>query len=1216
MVWQAIVSFFKAVGQFYVKYKVYIDAALTIGTLYVGVKGYQQARNMLAKGQDILANKQSAGGKIPVIYGTRRVGAQIVYMDVNANDSRDLYVVYALSVGEVDEIIGKTIELDGNRLTDSARFRDGGYIGSDKISSGAGSLNTVSQNGTGIDAGAGQFGTSPTSKYRYVMNLHHGAASQTADPMLVASMPNWTSAHKLNGIAYIAAHYGYDKEGIWSGVPQLTVQVRGKKVYDPRLDDTAGGSGSQRFNDVSTYAYSDNPALTFLNYITNNEYGKGLTESQINMSTFSSAANVCDTEVDNPFFGGVSKSLTWSGAAGDSFITIGGSDPNSDWWQNKIGELIDIYDNNGDGVITGKEITDIQRDEFFDQNPLYRVYFNDTLGTNYSSQTTGSSLVKIKRFHCNGYLDTNKNVMENAKELLANMRGIFLYIDGQYELQIEDTGTSSFTITDDHIIADAGISVDYGNKDKKANKVIVEFFNANKRYELDTATVLHDATPEYYSDDNDEILEIKAEFPYITDPYIAYNMGKAILTRSRKQMTIQFLGTPEMYKLNVGDIVTLSYAGTFDETKTCRVEALELQPNGLVAVSLIEYFDVYTWEVPPQEPVEELANLPSAYAVKPPTNITFTDTDSSSTGRPFLSWDEPTDFPDYQYRVNVVDSSSNQVKNTIVDVTNCDLNFLPTGSYVANITSLNTLGTESSPARFPASGTFTIGDAPTATADIQDDAIVTNKILDGNVTDAKINSITANKITAGTIDASVITVTNLDADNITSGTVATARLNVNDIISTGSIIVSGDNISDLTNDSAFINGGQVNSNVTSISGGVITTGTVNTARLNVLDIISTGNIIVTGDNVSDLTNDASYVDASGAASAAPVQSVAGATGAVSASTIITAGNIVVQGDNISTLTNNENFIDGTQVNSNVTSISGGAITTGTVAAARIDVSGVITAGSIIVSGDNISTLTNDESFIDGTQVNSNVTSISGNVITTGTINASVVNVTNINADNVSTGTLNANRIQIDNVTIDTDGSGNLIIKSDGVGTTQIADNAVTNDKVNSISATKITADQLDSARINVDTLNVKSFDNVSSTIVSHVTAGTKFPLARDGQAYVQRTSPYTGSNASFVPVTITQVRDNAGYVAIFSGVLGDVSGGRVQYSLNNSTWVNANGNTNISWSAGTYRGYTYVYTGQITTLSTSQSTVYWRVYFSGAYNHTQLSLNVMMDNTR
>ena len=119
-------------------------------TLAVGVKGFLQARQMLAKGQDILANKTSAGGKLPVIYGTRRVGTQIIYMDTNANDSRDLYVVYALAVGECEEILGKTIELDGNPLTDSARFRDGGYIGSDKISSGAGSLNTVSQNGTGM----------------------------------------------------------------------------------------------------------------------------------------------------------------------------------------------------------------------------------------------------------------------------------------------------------------------------------------------------------------------------------------------------------------------------------------------------------------------------------------------------------------------------------------------------------------------------------------------------------------------------------------------------------------------------------------------------------------------------------------------------------------------------------------------------------------------------------------------------------------------------------------------------------------------------------------------------------------------------------------------------------------------------------------------------------------------------------------------------------
>lgn len=863
--WTAVGKFFTKIGEAWAAADTLqkISYVLTSVTLAVGVKGFLQARNMLNKGQDILANKTSMGGKIPVIYGTRRVGAQIIYMDVNENDSRDMYVVYALSVGECDEILGRTIELDGNPLTDSARFRDGGYIGTDKISSGSGSLNTVSQNGTNsLNLAGGTFGTDPTAKYRYVMNLHHGAASQTADPMLVASMPNWTSSHRLDGICYIAAHYGYDKEGMWRGVPQLTVQVRGKKVFDPR-DNT------QTFGTVSTYKHSDNPALCFLDYITNNEYGKGLTESQINMPTFSSAANVCDTLVDQPYFNGSAQSVTWEGTSGDDYINITGTGANSIWWQNKIGEKIDLEDGSGNIVLDGAEIKDVQRTEFYNAQAQYSVYVNNTLGSTYSSQN-GTSLLKVKRFHCNGYLDANKNVMDNAKELLANMRGIFLYINGKYELSIEDTGSSTFSITDDHIISDSGISVDYGNKDKKANKVIVEFFNANKKYELDTATVLHDATPDYTSDDSGEVLEVKAEFPYISDPYIAYNMAKAILTRSRNQTTIQFLGTPEMYKLNVGDIVDLTYAGLGFNGKICRVEALELQSNGLVAVSLIEYFDVYTWEVPPQEPVEELSNLPSAYAVKAPTGLSFTDTDSSSTNRPFLSWDEPTDFPDHQYRVNIVDSSSNELMNKIVDTEFCDLNFLPVGSnYVASVSSINTLGVESSPATL----TFSVGDEPVVSVDLRDGAILeakladsavtTNKLLnnavssvkiaDDAVTNAKIavdaiqgdviaagaitenklatNAVTADKIAANSITSAKIVANTITASNIASNTITATQIAANTITSAeilaGTIVASDIQSGTLTSASGVFG---------AISANDITTGTLNASNVDVTNL--------------------------------------------------------------------------------------------------------------------------------------------------------------------------------------------------------------------------------------------------------------------------------------------------------------------------------------------------------------------------------------------
>jgi hypothetical protein len=1141
MVWDKVVKFFADAYAAYEASKTLqaIATVFQVVTLAVGVKGFLQARQMLNKGQDILANKTSMGGKIPVIYGTRRVGAQIIYMDVSDNDSRDMYVVYALSVGECDEILGRTIELDGNPLTDSARFRNGGYIGSDKISSGSGSLNTVSQNGTdSLNLTGGTFGTDPTAKYRYVMNLHHGTASQTADPMLVASMPNWTSSHRLDGICYIAAHYGYDKEGMWKGVPQLTVQVRGKKVFDPR-DNT------QTFGTVSTYKHSDNPALCFLDFITNDEYGKGLTQSQINMTTFSSAANVCDTLVDQPYFNGSAQSVTWEGTSGDDFINITGTGANSIWWQNKIGEVIDLEDGSSNLVLDGAEIKDIQRTQFYDANEAYSVYFNNTLGSTYSSQS-GTSLLKVKRFHCNGYLDANKNVMDNAKELLANMRGIFLYIDGKYELSIEDTGSSSFSITDDHIISDSGISVDYGNKDKKANKVIVEFFNANKKYELDTATVLHDASPNYTSDDGGEVLEVKAEFPYVSDPYIAYNMAKAILTRSRNQTTMQFLGTPEMYKLNVGDIVDLTYAGLGFNGKVCRVEALELQSNGLVAVSLIEYFDVYTWEVPPQEPVEELSNLPSAFAVKAPTGLSFTDTDSSSTGRPFLSWNEPTDFPDHQYRVNVVDSSSNQLTNKIVDVEKADLNYLPKGTnYVASVSSINTLGVESDAVTL----TFSIGDQPVTTADLKDSVVTELKIAADAVTNAKL---AVNSIQGDVIAAGAITEQKLGVDAVTSAKIA------DNAITSAQIAADAVVTAKIADDA--------------ITTALIANDAIGTAQI--------ANDAVTN---ALIATDAVNQDSIAANSVTATQIVAGTiTASEIATSAITTAKIAA--DAITTAKIAAGAITASEITSS-------AITTAKIA------TGAITAGKIGANEITAAKIASDT--ITANEIASNA--ITANELAANSVTSAKIVANSITASDIASNTITATEIA-----------------AGAIATDELAAGAVTAAKITAgtITATEIAASTITGDKINVDTLNVKSFDNVSSTIVSHLTAGTKFPLARDGQAYVQRTGTYTGSNASFVPVTITQVRDNAGYVAIFSGVLGNVSGGRVQYSLDNSTWVNANGNTNIYWNAGTYRGYTYVYTGQITTLSTSQSTVYWRVYFSGGYNHTQLSLNVMMDNTR
>jgi hypothetical protein len=699
-----------------------INMVFQAATLAIGVKGFFQARDLLARGQDILANKTAAGGKIPVIYGRRRVGAQIVYMDTASNRSKDLFIVYALSVGECEQIEGRTIELDGNPITDPNRFRDGWYIGSDKINSGAGSLNTASQVGTNNGtASAGGGGTDPTKRYRAVFNLHHGEATQTADPMLRASVGSqWTTAHKLNGITYIAASYEYDTKAMFRSVPQLTVVVKGKKVYDPRLDSTVtGGSGSQRLATPSTYAWNDNAACCFLNYLTNDEYGKGLTASDLDLESFRVAAALTDTLVDTPDFNGSYASTTWSASNGSNQVTFSNE---SQWSKYKLGDTLFLKDSSGTLIIDEKTITDIQRNAFYGQTQQNIIIIDDEFDDDYDDEG-GTSLVKSKRFHCNGVIDTNKNVMENAKELLGNMRGILNYVDGKYELLIEDTGSSEFTVTDDHIID--GISIDYGNKDNRANKVVVEFFNGAQGYEQDTATIYHNNnTSTYKDDDGGEELEVKVSAPLVVSPYVAWNMGKAVLARSRYQTTINFMATPELYKVNVGSIITVTYAGLGLSSKLFRIETMDLQANGLIAVSAIEYIDIYTWEIPPVESVPPKSDPPTGFELVVPTGLAFTDS-SSSNPRAFLEWTENTDYPVDEYRATVLDSSSRPVVNKIVNDNYVYLDLLAVGSYTATVTAINSVGSESNPSDvYP----FSVAEEPIYTGDVQDAAVSTIKI--------------------------------------------------------------------------------------------------------------------------------------------------------------------------------------------------------------------------------------------------------------------------------------------------------------------------------------------------------------------------------------------------------------------------------------------------------------------------------------------------------
>ena len=109
---------------------------------------------------------------------------------------------------------------------------------------------------------------------------------------------NWTSDHKLSGLAYVALRFKWNQDA-FNGLPEVRVTVRGKKIYDPRLDSTKGGSGSHRQDTASTWAYSNNSSLVLLDYLRNSRYGKGLPNDafETNYDSFKTSANTCDTQV-------------------------------------------------------------------------------------------------------------------------------------------------------------------------------------------------------------------------------------------------------------------------------------------------------------------------------------------------------------------------------------------------------------------------------------------------------------------------------------------------------------------------------------------------------------------------------------------------------------------------------------------------------------------------------------------------------------------------------------------------------------------------------------------------------------------------------------------------------------------------------------------------------------------------------------------------------
>ncbi len=115
----------------------------------------------------------------------------------------------------------------------------------------------------------------------------------TADAVLVA-------AFAAQGITYTDTLAGYAYSVLamptrsFDGQLNVSARLYGRRVYDPRKDSTAGGSGSHRLADSTTWAWSDCPALCLADWCANPVYGAG---EPVQWASVPSAADANDSPV-------------------------------------------------------------------------------------------------------------------------------------------------------------------------------------------------------------------------------------------------------------------------------------------------------------------------------------------------------------------------------------------------------------------------------------------------------------------------------------------------------------------------------------------------------------------------------------------------------------------------------------------------------------------------------------------------------------------------------------------------------------------------------------------------------------------------------------------------------------------------------------------------------------------------------------------------------
>lgn len=477
-------------------------------------------------------------------------------------------------------------------------------------------------------------------KGKLVIRKHLGGINQQADPLAVSNLKDWTTDHRLQGIAYLYVIMTKDQDVYPTGAPNISAIVEGSEIYDPR-----DGSISWTSN-ISLYARD---------FLTKNSYGFGVEADDIDDENISAQANICDEIVSvTPF-----ETRGISVSPSTSILTLDG-----DVLQYQFGDRVRISGSVPNGLSSDVDYYVIPYQVNTTPRILLASTFDDAMGkinVTFSGTSTNFSIIKNgePRYHGAGIVDADSALRDTLGAIVNSAAGRAVCTAGAWTILVGAwrEPQTNLGISD---IRGQGIGVKNAMSMSESYNVVKGLFISGvNNYQ---ASDYPSARYQQFIEDDNGVESIKPlDLTYTNRPTTAQRIAKIELFRGRQDIVYTSDFSLAAVKLAPGDNTYLDIERLGWEDKPFEVteSSFVVGDDGSIYTRLAlretaqQIFDWSQGEAIDYDPAPN-TNLPSPFQVMPPTGVSYNSRYIETLGGDSvymlaLKWDEHPDAFVVQY---------------------------------------------------------------------------------------------------------------------------------------------------------------------------------------------------------------------------------------------------------------------------------------------------------------------------------------------------------------------------------------------------------------------------------------------------------------------------------------------------------------------------------------------------------------------------------------